>query len=249
MKRHLILGMRNVYKTPSSLRCSPLPFPHHITTSDHLNFDSTYYKTSHTRHYRHIKMASANSRQDFESQHLRLPRSGSGHDDECSICYEPYGPGHRPVEAYNLDGCTHVFGYKCLKKYLDTLDQYSPRRPRNCPTCRRTWFQAKPSQPNHHQTAMEFLEQGFSALLDDSPSLSLHLRRSDPQAFQRQIDEIARFHEEAAVRAEEIAQRVLGQVWEERGTERIPGVERRVVGVVMEGREVEEQRAMVDFWF
>jgi hypothetical protein len=52
---------------------------------------------------------------------------------DCSICREPYDADDPPIQITNISACTHVFGRKCLERWLSENN--------TCPMCRATLYE------------------------------------------------------------------------------------------------------------
>jgi hypothetical protein len=52
---------------------------------------------------------------------------------DCSICRESYDTDDPPIQITNISACTHVFGRKCLERWLSENN--------TCPMCRATLYE------------------------------------------------------------------------------------------------------------
>lgn len=52
----------------------------------------------------------------------------------CPICEDAFGEAHFPI---SIDGCRHVFGSECIKKWVRSTNAGRNK----CPTCRRVMFE------------------------------------------------------------------------------------------------------------
>lgn len=77
-------------------------------------------------------------------------------DRDCTICYEAYSSEDVPTK---LPGCGHVFGTKCLKRWIR-----SGRDHNRCPTCRHVLFSV--TEPQTEQRDEVHLRSALTDLFD-----------------------------------------------------------------------------------